>query len=143
MNKIPYIIIIIAVLTIIAVHVLEYAGYAPCNLCLKGRYVWYAIILLTPAILYPRTQNITLITIAIALIGNTGFSLYHAGGEYDLWQLTASCQSNASLNFNDVFNAPIACNKPALTILGLSLASYNALLSLAMALLIGYKLKHG
>lgn len=142
MNKIPYIIIIIAVLTIIIVQTLEFLGYAPCHLCLKGRYVWYAIIIFIPAILYPKTQTITLKIITLALITNTAFSIYHAGGEYNLWQLTQACQTATSLNFNDILNAPIPCHKPALTILGISLAGYNALLSLAMASLIGYKLKH-
>ena len=142
MNKIPYIIIAIASLTIISVHALEAIGYAPCNLCLKGRYVWYAIIILSPAIIYQRTQNITLIGIAIALIANTIFSLYHAGGEYNLWQLTTSCQASTSLSINDILTTPIPCSKPALTILGLSLATYNAILSLATACLISYKLKY-
>ena len=142
MNKIPYIIIIIAIITIISVHILEYLGYAPCDLCLKGRYVWYAIIIASPAILYPKTQNITLTVMTIALITNTAFSIYHAGGEYNLWQLTQSCQASINLSFNDILNAPIPCDKPALTILGISLAGFNALLSLATAILISYKLRH-
>ncbi len=135
--------IAIAILTIIVVYVLQYIGYEPCDLCLKGRYVWYAIIILSPAIIYPKTSIPTLIIIIMSLIANAIFSTYHAGAEWNLWQLKQSCSVvSTELNFENILTPPIPCNQAALRILGLSLAGYNAILSLATATLIAYNLKH-
>ena len=66
---------------------------------------------------------------------------YHAGGEYGFWRLDCQSVDVSSLNVDSLLSdlsraqAVVLCDEPAWTLLGVSMAGYNTLLSaLAVAL---------
>lgn len=128
----------------------EYIGrYAPCALCYDQRYIHMAVIALGLAsgaalIVRPNLGRFApwaLFVIAAILLYSFGFAGWHAGIEYDWWDGPATCTTagTVSVNTADLFAAldgdipAVMCDEAAWTLLGISMAGYNALISLGMA----------
>ncbi len=126
----------------------QFAGYAPCSLCLEERIPYYAAVpggLLAAYLARsaPRLAAFIVAAIALAFLYNAGLSIYHAGAEWRFWAGPETCTSNGdilqpkslseALRHND---AP-RCDVAALRIFGVSLAGYNVLISGALAALGG------
>ena len=119
-------------------------GYKPCPLCLEQRYVYYFGIPLAVLILLGEGVNSSrkvlvgaLVVIAIGMLWNTGLSTYHAGIEWKWWQGPTDCSGTlehitAPGSILDTIK-PVRCDEAAWRFLGLSLAGYDALISLALA----------
>lgn len=122
--------------------VFEYFGYAPCDLCLKQRWAYYAgvplalaIALLAPS--NPALARTGLAVLAVLWLGSTVFGIYHAGVEWKWWPGPSTCGTQADFagGLPDLSRPVILCDTAAIRILGLSLAGWNAVASLALALL--------
>ena len=138
-------------LVLLAVLGLEHlGGYAPCELCLKERIAYYAALPGSLLALYAARRGwagaalALFALIGLGFLGNAGLGVHHAGVEWGLWKGPAACTggSGVATNAGDLLNSlgkntVVRCDKPALTILGLSLAAWNVPLSLAMAALAG------
>lgn len=119
----------------------------PCPLCFKGRWHHYAAIPLTLLALLLLRGNTGLarpLTILIGLIflAGTIFSIYHAGIEYSFWPGPESCATGAgsptsagSLLTQMGRTKVVACDEAAWTLFGISLAGYNVLISVFLAVL--------
>ncbi len=118
----------------------------PCPLCLEQRYVYYLAIPLVALIALGASRGVSrrllglgLVVLALALLANAGLGVYHAGVEWGFWQGPTDCTGPItdlgggslldSLNKVKV----IRCDEVQWRFLGLSLAGYNVLISLAMA----------
>ena len=123
-------------------------GYAPCELCLKERFPYYAAILL--ALLAagaahwgtPRVGRVGLWLLAVVFAGSALFGVYHAGVEWGFWPGPSDCtgapEKAASMGaFLQQLQTikVVRCDAVAIRILGLSLAGWNALISAALAVL--------
>jgi disulfide bond formation protein DsbB len=135
-------IFVIALATIVGAWVFEYLGYAPCDLCLKQRWAYYAGVplALATAVLAPGNQTIAkagLGLLALLWLGSMVFGVYHSGVEWKWWPGPSTCgaQSGFSGGLPDLSRPVILCDKAAIRILGLSLAGWNAVISLGLALL--------
>lgn len=66
--------------------------------------------------------------------------VFHAGVEYGWWEGITRCTSTAGSSGNlmaDIMNAPlIRCDTPQWEVLGISLAGFNAIISVSAALVI-------
>ena len=131
----------IALATIIGAWVFEYAGYAPCELCLLQRWAYYAAIPLAAvvALLAPTRPEIAragLVLLAVIWLGSMVFGIYHSGVEWKWWLGPSTCGSQAGFSggLPDLGKPVILCDTAAIRILGLSLAGWNALISLGLAL---------
>src|SRR5215470_431900 len=78
--------------------------------------------------------------VALLFVANAGLAGYHAGAEWKLWPGPDSCAaSDAGLStggglLKDLETTHVVrCDEAALRILGLSLAGWNVLISLALA----------
>ena len=121
-------------------------GLHPCEMCWWQRYPHMAAIPL--ALLAFLTSGRPCVSaLFTGLAGLTigisgGIALFHAGVEYGWWEgLTACSTSPAGGNPADILNQIMAtpitrCDVAPWTLLGISLAGYNALLSGASALAI-------
>jgi disulfide bond formation protein DsbB len=124
-------------------------GIEPCELCLKQRYAYYAIVpvalLLALAALRgaPRLLLVAgLVILALAALGNAGLGVYHSGVEWGFWQGPTECTGPVG-NLGSAGNLlerldsvkVVRCDEVQFRFLGLSLAGYNVLISLAMALI--------
>lgn len=118
----------------------------PCPLCLEQRYAYYLAIPLAALIAFGAARGLPrrllgfgLAILAIAALANAGLGAYHAGVEWGFWQGPTDCtgpMTNLSTgNLLDDLNKVkvIRCDAVQWRFLGLSLAGYNVLISLAMA----------
>jgi disulfide bond formation protein DsbB len=113
----------------------------PCEMCHWQRWPHYAalpIALLAFVPGMPQRPLVALAAIAIAISGAIGVA--HAGVEYHWWQGFTPCTSTFSSGgdtLTAIMNAPVVrCDAPQWTFAGISLAGFNAIVSLSGALVI-------
>jgi disulfide bond formation protein DsbB len=129
-------------------HVFESLGYAPCTLCLRQREVyWTAMAIAVLAIVVTRIQSGRRFAwafdalLALCFLYGAGLAAYHSGVELKWWPGPTTCASTgatASADALDAFLAgakirPPACDAPNWWFLGLTMANWNTLVSLALA----------
>ena len=128
--------------TIAGAWIFELLGYAPCELCLMQRWAYYAglPLALAVALLAPGSAGLAragLGVLALLWLGSMVFGVYHAGVEWKWWLGPSTCGSQAGFSggLPDLGKPVILCDTAAIRILGLSLAGWNAVVSLGLALL--------
>jgi disulfide bond formation protein DsbB len=119
----------------------------PCPLCLEQRYAYYlaiplgALTTLAARSGLPRPLLLAgLAVLALATLANAGLGAYHAGVEWGFWKGPIDC-SGPVVNLGSASDLlsrldtvkVIRCDEVQWRFLGLSLAGYNVLISLAMA----------
>ena len=119
----------------------------PCPLCFEQRYVHYltiplgALVAIAAARDAPRAALVAgLAILALATLGNAGLGAYHAGVEWGFWKGPTECSGPIG-NLGSAGNLlerldtvkVVRCDEVQWKFLGLSLAGYNMLISLAMA----------
>ncbi len=109
-------------------------GLFPCELCWWQRYPHFAgvALALVSTVAEPKRLWIALAALAILVSGLIG--AFHAGVEYGWWEGFTTCTSNVSNAGGDpldaIMNAPlIRCDVAQWTLAGISLAGFNALIS--------------
>jgi disulfide bond formation protein DsbB len=122
-------------------------GLEPCELCLEQRlaYYWGLPILAAVLVLWNRLP-LTVWYIAIAVVAaifvwSTYMGGYHAGVEWGFWPGPTACTGvGTGIDFGDLgdINAArvVPCDVVQFRFLGLSLAGYNSLISLAIVALL-------
>lgn len=128
-------------------------GYQPCKLCLQQRYPYYAGIplALAVAVLPPRLARTGLFLLALLFVASAALGAYHAGVEWGLWLGPSDCGGNVSAGpgkVGDLLNQlnsirVVSCTEAAWRFLGLSLAGWNVLISLALAAVAGSAARRG
>ena len=120
-------------------------GLYPCEMCWWQRYPHAAAILLaatafTTAASSRRARALTaLAALAIAVSGAIG--VFHAGVEYRWWEGLTRCTASGPATLNDILSVPLVrCDQAQWTLGGVSLAGFNAILSLGAAALIAWLL---
>ncbi|RVT41874.1 disulfide bond formation protein B [Sphingobium algorifonticola] len=118
-------------------------GLHPCEMCLWQRWPHLAAIVLALLAIILRGRAATsatltaLAALAIAISGAIG--AFHAGVEYGWWEGLTACSTmpmgNSAADILDtIMAAPLTrCDVAPWSLFGISLAGYNALLSLAAA----------
>jgi len=133
--------------TILGAYYFQYVmGLRPCPLCLDQRIAFYVSIPLAIAVAIaagrgapPSVSTAGLGIIALAMLFNSGLALFHAGVEWKWWpgpqecsgpltDLTAGGDLLSSLTNLTI----VRCDEAAWRFLGLSLAGYDVLISLAL-----------
>lgn len=122
-------------------------GLVPCELCLEQRLAYYWGLPVLAAILLlwnrmPLTVWYIAMAIAAAIFAwGTYMGTYHAGVEWGFWPGPTACTGlgNPDLSFGDLngeIEAVIPCDVVQFRFLGISLAGFNALVSLAIVALL-------
>jgi disulfide bond formation protein DsbB len=125
-----------------------FEGLAPCTLCLRQREVYWVAAWLALAFMIvvrlpggPRLRQATCWVLGLVFLAGAGIAVYHAGAEWKFWPGPKACASAgatvdaralSALLSGTKIRAP-ACDEPAWVFLGLSMAGWNALISLALA----------
>ena len=122
-------------------------GYQPCPLCLEQRDAFYIsvplAVLLWLGANFGAARKVMIagfVVIALAMIWNAGLAVYHAGVEWKLWLGPAECSGPAA-NFGSATDLLKSlqtihiprCDDAAWRFLGISLAGYDVLISMALA----------
>ena len=115
-------------------------GLAPCKMCLWQRWPHAAAILIG-ALALALPGRLLPLAGACAALTTAGIGLYHAGVEKDWWQGPTTCTSGPIGNLSpqdlmaQIMAAPLVrCDEVPWSFLMLSMAGWNAALSLALAL---------
>lgn len=123
-------------------------GLVPCEMCWWQRYPHFAALVLAAlAFLRPPGRGFTgLAAFAIAVSGAIG--AFHAGVEYGWWQGLTACTVTPTAGAGDplaaILDAPLVrCDVAPWSLLGISLAGWNFLISGASALGIALLLAKG
>jgi len=118
-------------------------GLAPCEMCMWQRWPHYAAVALAAlAFVIPQRALIWLAALAILVTGAIG--VWHAGVEYHWWEGLTQCSQIPGGSGNviaDIMKTPLVrCDQAQWTLAGISLAGYNAVISIGGALLIMWQL---
>lgn len=109
-------------------------GLYPCEMCQWQRWPHYAaIVLALLAFVVPKQARPLTILAAIAILVSGGIGLFHAGVEYGWWEGLTRCSTvRASDNvLADIMSAPLVrCDEVQWSLFGISLAGFNAIISL-------------
>ena len=134
--------------TILGALIFQYGfGLKPCPLCLEQRYAYYFAIPLAVMVLLGdqvgasrKVLLAALLALALGMAWNAGLGVYHAGVEWKWWAGPQECSGaledlgSAGGLLNKLQSISVVrCDDAAWRFLGLSLAGYNALISLALA----------
>ena len=119
----------------------------PCEMCWWQRYAHFAALgLAALGLLRPSLRLLTWLAALAILIGGL-LGAYHAGVEYGWWEGLTACTSETALGANPldaIMNAPlIRCDQVQWSLLGISLAGFNFLISVPAALLVIVLLRRG
>ena len=116
-------------------------GLHPCEMCYWQRWPHGAAILLaalafTAPASSPRSRTLTLLAAAaIAISGAIG--VYHAGVEAGIFEGFTTCTATRGMSLQDIINAPLVrCDQVQWSLFGISMAGWNAIMSLTGAALI-------
>ncbi len=136
----------IAAATIAGAFVFQALGYAPCELCLKERIPYYAgMALALFAALFAARSSLRLtqaafVGLILIFAASAIFGAYHAGVEWGFWPGPSSCtgaigRAASMQEFLHQLNSikVVRCDAAAIRILGLSLAGWNAVISVGLA----------
>ena len=136
-------IFLISIIALSSAFFIEYVlGHQPCNLCLLERipYLLAIIIILLNYKFIHFEKNFILVLTLIFLVA-TGLSLYHLGIEQGFIKESLVCDLNNGSNLlskDDILKQlqqkNVSCQDVTFKIFGLSLTSYNILISLLISI---------
>ena len=129
----------------------------PCPMCLEQRYAYYAIIPLSALVAVSSRRGsprgvllLGLVLLWLIALANAAYGAYHAGVEWKFWPGPSSCTGNPTLNLGggsllDQLDKVkvVPCDVVQWRFLGISLAGYNALISLLMAAIAAWGMAKG
>lgn len=130
-------------------HAFEtFGGLAPCHLCLLQRDVYWTALsvgVIGFVLGYVRlawARRAADVLLALIFLVGMGIAAYHAGVEWKWWPGPASCTgggrainaSQLAAFMNGVQSTVVQCDQAAWRMFGLSMAGYNAVISLVLVL---------
>ena len=123
-----------------------FGGLTPCELCLEQRMPYYyglpllAVVLVLWNRLPLPVWYVAMLMVAALFVWSTWLGVFHAGVEWGFWPGPTACTGvGESMDFSALNNLTpvIGCDVVQFRFLGISLAGYNALVSLAVVILLG------
>lgn len=116
-------------------------GLYPCEMCYWQRWPHAAAILLAIGA-YLSASNlqrsrllVMLAALAVAISGAIG--VFHAGVEIGWWEGITQCTATGATSLQDIMNVPLVrCDQVQWDFLGISMAGWNAIISLTGAVAI-------
>ncbi|WP_299827293.1 disulfide bond formation protein B [uncultured Roseobacter sp.] len=130
-----------AALLIAAFAFQHLGGLPPCKLCIWQRYP-HAIAIVIGLIALQVQSGILIALGALAALLTTGIGAFHVGVEQGWWEGPTTCTSgpvgglSADALLDQIMTAPLVrCDDIAWELLGISMAGWNALLSLGLVAL--------
>lgn len=144
----PLVIAIVGAAALIGAWIFQYGfGIQPCPLCLEQRIAYYFAIplacLLAAGGAFGASRKVLVagfVVIAAGMLWNAGLGAYHSGVEWGWWQGPQDCSgpintlggAGGLLKKIETIRI-VRCDEVQWRFLGLSLAGYNVLISLALA----------
>jgi disulfide bond formation protein DsbB len=116
-------------------------GLYPCEMCWYQRYPHFAAVALALVSFVARPKPLWIGLAALAILASGLIGAFHAGVEYGWWHGVTPCTNPIDNSGGDalaaIMNAPlIRCDVAQWTLAGVSLAGFNALISVISAVAI-------
>jgi disulfide bond formation protein DsbB len=110
-------------------------GLYPCEMCYWQRWPHGAAILLAlGAFALPSRARLLVLLAALAILVSGAIGVFHAGVEAGWWEGITLCTTNGAATLEDILKVPLVrCDQVQWAFLGLSLAAWNAILSIGGA----------
>ena len=140
------IIFLVSVIALISAFIIEYIlGHQPCNLCIFERIPYLlAIIIILFNYQFNQFEKFFVLLILIVFLIGAILSLYHLGIEQGFIQESLVCDLKNGSNLlskeeilKQLQEKNVSCKDVTFKIFGLSLTSYNILISLLISIGIG------
>ncbi len=136
-------IFLISFIALISAYFIEYIlGHQPCNLCVYERIPYFlAILIVLINYKYNKLEKYLILPLAIIFLIATILSLYHLGIEQGFIQESLLCDLKKGANIIDkdeilkqLQQKSISCKDVTFKIFGLSLTSFNMIISLLLTI---------
>ena len=140
-----YSLIILSFLSLSFAYFVEFVlGHEPCNLCKIERIPYIGAIILGSLIIFiNKWEKTILILILLLFIFGTLTSIYHIGIEQGFFEESFLCDlgtNNEIQNTEELLktleNTTVSCKEVTFRIFGLSLATFNAVLSFFISVIV-------
>ena len=134
----PLLALVVSGALLAGAHAFETFGHlAPCPMCLSQReWHWGIVAIALTALIARKEARAAAFILALAYLGSFAMAAWHVAVEQH-W-VAAQCEASSSGSLVFDVNARLDvphCDTPAWTMLGISMAGYNGLISLGMATL--------
>ena len=145
-NLLLKLILLISIIALISAFFIEYIlGHQPCNLCILERIPYFlAIIVILLNYKFIKFEKFFILILTIIFLFSTALSLYHLGIEQGFIQESLVCDLKNGSNLlskeeilKQLQEKNVSCKDVTFKIFGLSLTSYNILISLLICIGIG------
>ena len=134
--------IILSFITLSFAYFVEFVlGHEPCNLCKIERIPYIGAIILGSLLIFiNKWEKIILIMIFLLFIFGAVTSIYHVGIEQGIFSESLLCElglnskiQNPDELLKTLKKTPVSCKDVTFKIFGLSLATFNAVLSIVIS----------
>jgi disulfide bond formation protein DsbB len=138
-NLLIKLILLISIIALISAFFIEYIlGHQPCNLCILERIPYFlAIIVILLNYKFIEFEKFFILFLIIIFLFGTVLSLYHLGIEQGLIQESLVCDLKSGSNLlskeeilKQLQEKSVSCKDVTFKLFGLSLTSYNILISI-------------
>ena len=142
-NLLIKLILLISIIALISAFFIEYIlGHQPCNLCILERIPYFlAIIVILLNYKFIEFEKFFILFLTIIFLFGTVLSLYHLGIEQGLIQESLVCDLKSGSNLlskeeilKQLQEKSVSCKDVTFKMFGLSLTSYNILISLLFSI---------
>ena len=139
-------IFLVSIIALVSAFFIEYIlGHQPCNLCILERIPYFlAIILVLLNYKFIQFEKFFILLLTMIFFTGTALSLYHLGIEQGFIQESLVCDLKSGSNLlskeeilKQLQEKSISCKDVTFKIFGLSLTSYNILISLLITIGVG------
>ena len=145
-NLLIKLIFLISVIALVSAFFIEYVlGHQPCNLCILERIPYLlAIIIILLNFKFSHYKKFFILLLSIIFLAGAIISLYHLGIEQGFIQESLVCDLKSGSNLlskeeilKQLQEKSVSCKDVTFKIFGLSLTSYNILISLLITVSTG------
>ena len=145
-NLLVKLIFLISIFALVSAFFIEYIlGYQPCNLCILERFPYFlAIIVILFNYKFSQFQKFSMLVLTIIFLIGTILSIYHLGIEQGFIQESLVCDLQNSSNLlskeeilQQLQEKNVSCKDVTFKIFGLSLTTYNILISILITISTG------
>jgi disulfide bond formation protein DsbB len=145
-NLLIKLIFLISVIALVSAFFIEYVlGHQPCNLCILERIPYLlAIIIILLNFKFSHYEKFFILFLSIIFLAGAIISLYHLGIEQGFIQESLVCDLKSGSNLlskeeilKQLQEKNVSCKDVTFKIFGLSLTSYNILISLLITVSTG------
>ena len=112
-------------------------GLFPCQMCWWQRWPHFAAFGLAVLSLFAPPRRVWIALAAGGIMTSGLIGAFHAGVEYGWWEGITTCASSGARGLDAILNQPvIRCDVAPWTLAGISLAGFNAIISIGSAIAI-------